>query len=700
MKKFSMRKNSILKSLGLILISVFLLVFVYPQGYSNVTGAEAPKVKPFSLGLDLQGGTHLVYEADMSQVPSGQRADAMEGVRDVIERRVNAFGVAEPLVQINKTGDSWRLIVELAGVKDVNRAINLIGQTPLLEFKEVNNDQERELTEEQQKSLDEFNKNARIKAQSYLSRVLSNGSEFDVIKEELNSDQQNITINDDGQAELNFANILEKDVLVEKLDNITATGQYAELYTVLADQPTGVYINELFETTEGLSAVKINSRDSNGKEVKARHLLVCYNKDTGCPVDRTKEEAEKLINDLKAQATIDNFTALIAENSDEPGAAERNGDLGWFGVGQMVKPFEQASFDQEVGTISDVVTTQFGYHLIHKLEERPVDEISVNRVLVKTKNADDILPPREYFKNTELSGKHLDRAVVDFDQTTGQPMINLNFNEEGKELFAAITKRNIGKPLAIFLDGQSIIDTTGDGVIDGNDIYAPQISDEIKEGRAQITGSSDLQTVKKITKRLNSGALPVPIKLINQQTVGATLGAESVAQSLKAGMWGIILVMIFMLLYYRLPGVTAVLSLGVYALLVLSSFKLLSITLTLSGIAGFILSIGMAVDANVLIFERIKEELKVGKTLHAAIKDGFRRAWTSIRDGNVSTLITCGILLTFGTGMIKGFAVTLGIGVVLSMFSAILVTKVFLHALTPSSLRDSSRWMFLGAKKK
>lgn len=694
----TLRKNNAIKSIVLVLITLFLLVFVYPQVTQQVFGFESPLQKPFHLGLDLQGGTHLVYEADMSEIPASQRSEAMDGVRDVIERRINAFGVAEPIVQVTKTGDSWRLIVELAGIKDVNEAIKLIGQTPLLEFKERNDDPPAELTEEQQKELDSFNAQAEQKAEDYLKRVLSNSEEYTKIKEEEGA-QQNLKVNPDGTASLDFSNLLQRDVLAGNLGFIGPNGQYSDLYDALKEAPVGQFYNKVVKTSEGYNVIRVIEKKDTGKEIKASHILVCYQGATGCTSDRSKEDALQRINEFKTQVTSDNFATFAQENSDEPAAKDTSGNLGWFGTGRMTPTFEDAAFAVEKGTISDVVETEFGYHLIYKVDERPVTELNIDQIVVKGKTAQDYLPPRELFKNTALSGKHLKRAVVDFDRTTGQPLVNLEFNDEGKSLFAEITQRNIGKPLAIYLDGKSIIDVNGDNKIDDLDIYAPIIQTAITDGRAQITGTLVLDEVKQLVKRLNSGALPVPINLINQQTVGATLGAQSVNESVQAGLWGIILVMLFMLLYYRLPGLTSVLSLILYSLIVLALFKIIPVTLTLSGIAGFILSIGMAVDANVLIFERIKEELRLGKTLYSSINDGFQRAWTSIRDGNVSTLITCVILLTFGTGIIKGFAVTLGVGVLISMFSAIIVTKVYLYAFSPNKLDGKRRKLFLGGKK-
>lgn len=429
----------------LIVASLFLLVFVYPQGVEKTAGflnwkleTRNWKLPPFRLGLDLLGGTHLVYEADLNQVGDLNAADAMQGVRDVVERRVNFFGVSEPVVQVS---GSDRLIVELAGISDVNQAIQLIGETPFLEFK---------------------------------------------------------------------------------------------------------------EETDG-------TRD-----------------------------------------------ILDAQSRGE------------------------------------------------RLSEEP-------------------------FLATGLNGRHLERAQLVFDPQTNIPQVSLQLTGEGAELFSEITRRNIGKLVAIYLDGMPI--------------SIPVVQTEIPDGSAVISGKFTPQEAKLLVTRLNSGALPVPIKLISQQTIGASLGQESLVKSLVAGVYGLIAVALFMILFYRLPGVVSVAALVVYVLIVLAFYKLIPVTLTLAGIAGFILSLGMAVDANVLIFARMREELKAGKTLTQSMEEGFKRAWLSVRDSHVTTLIGALVLYMFTTSMVKGFALTLGIGVLVSLFTATIVTRKIL-LLFAGQRWEKKRWMF------
>ncbi|MBL7150260.1 MAG: protein translocase subunit SecD [Candidatus Pacebacteria bacterium] len=409
---------------------------------------------PFKLGLDLQGGVHLLYQADLSNISPEDKGDSMEGLRDVIERRVNLFGVKEPVVQVQ----GERLIIELAGIKDVSEAIKMIGQTPYLEFKE----------------------------------------------------------------------------------------------------------------------------------------------------QRSEEETQKILDKQKEMEGL--TTEEIQEVED------------W-----------QLAFEDP------------------------------------------------YFKSTQLTGKYLKKSEIGFDQTTSKPLILLQFDEEGEKIFEDLTSRNIGKPVAIYLDYQLQ--------------QAPIVQEKISGGKAQITGKFTLDEVKKRVRELNAGALPLPIKLISQQAVGPTLGKISLEQSLKAGALGFLAIILFIILFYRLAGILASIALGVYIALFLLFLKIIPVTLTLAGIGGFILSIGMAVDANILIFARMREELAEKKTFSVSLEEGFKRAWSSIRDGNLTTLIVALFLFSFGTSFIKGFALTLGLGILLSMFSAIFITKTFLKSFEGTRL-EKIGWLW------
>jgi len=283
-----------------------------------------------------------------------------------------------------------------------------------------------------------------------------------------------------------------------------------------------------------------------------------------------------------------------------------------------------------------------------------------------------------YWAPSELTGKDLVSSDVTYQNSssgvsTSTPVVSLTFNDAGKAKFAAMTKANLNKQIAIVLDNRIV--------------SAPTVQSEITDGKAIITGQKDIKEAKKLSDRLNEGMLPIPAKVIAQQNVGATLGADSIKKSLTAGIIGLILVGLFMLIHYKLPGFIAVIALAIYSLIALALFKIIPVTMTLAGIAGFILSIGMAVDANILIFERTREELRLGKDIVVAIEEGFKRAWNSIRDSNFSTLLTCLILFYFGTGIIKGFALTLAVGVLVSIFTAVTVSRTFLLLLTKTGLR-------------
>ncbi len=411
----------------ILLVSILAGFFIFPKGL----GA---RFLPWRLGLDLVGGSHLVYEIDMKAIQESDRASVSNGIRDVIERRVNRFGVSEPQVVTAREGASYRLIVELAGIKDISEAIKTIGETPFLFFAEV------------------------------------------------------------------------KDA------------------------------------------------------------------------------------------------------SSTPGSAASTSAAG----------------------------------------------VS--------------------FQPTQLTGSYVKGAQVVFDQVTGlNPQISLEFTSEGAKVFEQLTEKNIGKQIAVFLDGQVIT--------------APVVQEKISGGRAQITGRFTLDDAKKLVQRFNAGALPAPIKLVSQQIVGASLGIDSLQRTLWAGLIASLLVVIFMLLYYGYWGSFAVVALLMYIALNLSVFKLFSITMTLSGIAGIILSIGMAVDANILIFERSKEEIKRGLSKSTATEEGFRRAWLSIRDSNITTIITSAILYYFTTGFVKGFALALLIGVLISMFSAITITRNLFRVFTKNDAK-------------
>lgn len=283
-----------------------------------------------------------------------------------------------------------------------------------------------------------------------------------------------------------------------------------------------------------------------------------------------------------------------------------------------------------------------------------------------------------------INGSDVKEATVGTDTQTGGIVVNLSLKEEGAKKFYEATKNNIGKVIKICMDGEAVSE--------------PTVNSAIPDGEAQISGQSTIEEAKRLAGIINSGSLPVTLKPAAVKTIGPSLGAEAIPTSVKATLVGIALVMLFMLLYYKVPGIIANLALAVYILLSLSIFIGLKAVLTLPGIAGFLLTIGMAVDANVLIFERIKEELKNGKSISSAVDNGFHRAFSSIIDSNVTTLIAGFALYFFGTGTIKGFALTLNIGVLCSMFTAVVVTRFLLRAFVNSGWVKNKNWFMPAAK--
>lgn len=450
-------------------------------------------------------------------------------------------------------------------------------------------------------------------------------------------------------------------------------------------------------------------------EMEASHILIAYKgaPSAGDDVQRTKEEALQLATELKEQLDGGSrFETLAVQYSDGPSGKD-GGSLGTFGVGTMVPLFEQVTASQEQGAVSDPVETQFGYHLIRtdKVPTLTSDTASYEMLMISGEGAsnraveiigqlqrgevesmEDLITVRTLFfsmlptgwKDTLLDGKHFRSATVTLDPTTNIPIVQIAFDDEGAKLFQELTKNNVGKRLAIFVGGQLV--------------SAPTVQTEITGGTAVITGTNNFDEANRLAQDLNTGAIPAPIYLAGQRTVEATLGAQALETSLKAALLGIVILMGYMIIMYRMLGVLASIALSGYAFLFFALLKLPLflfssnyIVLTLAGMAGIILSIGMAVDANVLIFERMREELRKGKMLKTAAETGFARAWPSIRDGNVSTFITCAILFIIGTSIVRGFAITLGMGVLISMFSAIVVTRWLIKKVAEMPIAEKTK---------
>lgn len=596
----------------------------------------------FRLGLDLQGGAHLVYEADMSAIPEADRNDALSGVRDVVERRVNAFGVSEPVVQTTANAGHYRVIVDLPGVSNVAEAVKQIGETPVLTFRIPDENVSVDPTAEQQAQIDAAQELERNDALDVLDRALA-GEDFAALAKEKSID----TATKDNGGYVGF--ISSEDA------------EYGGLADRIQDDNLrkGI-IKGLYEGTSRMHVVKYLSRKTE-TEPKISHILICYSGATGCTQTRTKEEAKATIDDIAGRVTKSTFASFATDQSDDTGSKVSGGDLGYIKPGETVEAFDAAAFALKNGKISEVIETEFGYHLIYRSTSRDVPYYEIAQVEMPWTTLSDIFVV-DPWKNTELSGKHVKHASVGFDQQTGEPYVILDFNDEGADLFTQLTQENIGKIIGIFLDGEAIT--------------IPTVQQVIYGGQATITGSFTIDEAKLLAQRLNAGALPVPISVVSQQTIGPALGQASLDKSVQAGFIGFALIALFMVAYYRLAGFLAIVALTFYAVANLALYKIFGVTITLAGIAGFVLSLGIAVDANVLIFERLKEELWSGRDLPTAAEEAFRRAWPSIRDGNLTTLIATGVLYWIGEGFIRGFALTLTIGVLLSMFSAMVVTHV------------------------
>jgi len=551
MNTMNVRKKTRITIVFIILLTVAVGLISYPKAVQRV-----PKLydffnkKKISLGLDLQGGIHLEYKADVINVDKSKISESLQGAQDVIERRINAFGVGEPLVQSARSGGEYRIIIELPGIKNIEDAKKKIKETPFLEFKEEASEAD---LKESNKIFDSLNEQSRKKAEEILQKALKG----------------------------------------------------------------------------------------------------------------------------------ENFEELAKANSQDPGSKDKGGDLDFQKKGTFVPEFDKVLFDENLkpGEIyPQLVETQFGWHIIKFIEskgEGDDKEVRAEHILFAKRDASQY--PEFKYKTTGLTGKNLKNASVVFaNQGLSDPQISIKFDDEGTKIFADLTKRNIEKTVAIYLDGEVL--------------SAPRVQAEITSGDAVITGTFTIDEANTLARNLNEGALPIPLTLVSQQSIEASLGEASLKQSLNAGMIGLALVVIFMLLYYRYLGLIASLALLIYTGIMVSLFKLLGFTLTLSGIAGFILSIGMAVDANILIFERTKEEIRRGRGIQGALDEGFKRAWTSIRDGNVSTIITSLILIQMGTGFVKGFAVTLVVGVLVSMFTAVTISRTLIRFMVGEWVKDKL-WM-------
>ena len=470
------------------------------------------------------------------------------------------------------------------------------------------------------------------------------------------------------------------------------------------------------------SIIFLSFRQEGQEQMEASHILIAYKGASGAPatLTRSKEEARGIAEELSQKLRSGgNFEQLAREYSDGPSGAQ-SGRLGLFSRATMVPTFSAAAFALTKGQLSDPTETEFGFHIIRadrspfstsdivsfdELRLTGIDAESRAHALLAKLQSGDVKTEEEMLRlrflffslqptgwqDTALDGKHFRSAAVTTDPSTNLPVVQILFDTEGGSLFQELTKRNVGKRIAIFVGGELV--------------SAPTVQNEIAGGSAIITGVGSFDEAQTLAQDLNTGAIPAPIHLAGQRTVEPSLGAEALTMSIKAGLVGIMLLMLYMLLVYRGLGLLANTALLAYALAFLAMLKLplLLITnqyivLTLAGAAGMILSIGMAVDTNVLVFERVKEELRKGKMLRTAIEVGFTKAWPSIRDSNLATIISCTLLFMIGTSIVRGFAVTLGLGVLMSMVTGLLLSKWLARKLAQLPTVENNWFFFTGER--
>ena len=662
-----------------------------------------------TLGLDLQGGSHLVYQAELVEDPSGgmtaqPTTDQMESLKSIIERRLNSAGLGEPVVQV--LGDD-RLLIQIPGVSDPDNAKALIGETAQLEFKHRM-----------------LNVPRRVEFQE---REIIGYRVVEVTPELIDP---SLTEGDESA-----------DGAAEDATDDAATDDGADATDGTADGAT----DDSTATDEGTAADDGADPDSGDGTDSADGAADGATDDAATDDgadpdggDGTDGAAEDATDDAATDDGADSDGADSAAQSDAtaeedappspPGLEIEFSDAGFLkfvevvsGMRNSMTPLAgttdiypdrlvlslEGSTAQELDILYQQVLIGAGGEVI-PLEGTPTIQqiVGTSKYVVNLGNAlfdreDQLAAAQEQFpsdgelvitvvagkvdEDINLTGNDLARAYPGQHQGSGIPIVNIEFNAEGTRKFGQITGEiaQTGDQLAIILDDRELIAPVADRAITG--------------GSAYISGGDfTIERVQQIALLLESGRLPIPITLIQERNIDAILGSDSLQKSVRAGVVGLALVFLFMILYYRMPGIIAGAALLIYTLMLIAVFKMLPVTLTLSGVAAAILSIGMAVDANILIFERMKEEMRAGRPLFSSINIGFNRAWSAIRDSNVSTLITSGILYwfadTLGATIVQGFAATLAIGVVLSMFSSIVISRTLLRIVALSRIGRRLRW--------
>ena len=613
-----MRRNA----RALILIALLIVASGLALGFQTISlggfqrGGDT--LLGLSLGLDLQGGSHLVYQVEPVSGDDASEADMPEqedltALQRIIEERVNSSGLGEPIIQI--LGDD-RLLIQLPGVGDPGRAKRLIGETARLEFKHRKINVERDLTTEGVITAADI---VSVTAEPFPEELAPDAGADET--------QAEPTPNPDG----------------------TPASETSADATPEAD------------ATPAPEASADAAPEAEAEEPPAPVIIIEFTPQGAAKFD---EVIARLNESLQLVAfNVPPSSLTVAINGNEP-----------------------LEIDASAFTITKLQDSNRYMFLYPQPTPDPDAESADYHDLARAQSAVGSAPTVEFVETQGqvdedfgLGGDNLSRAYASLHAQSDQPIINLEFDSVGTRLFGEKTTEIAGidtEAIAIFLDDRELV--------------SPVVRQPITTGVAIIEGGFTLEQARDISLQLEGGRLPFPITLIQERDVDAILGADSLAKSVVAGIVGLALVFLFMTLYYRVPGLVASVALLIYAAMVLAIFKALPVTLTLSGVAATILSVGMAVDANVLIFERMKDELRNGRTLISAINIGFNRAWPAIRDSNVSTLITCGILFYFsnqlGTTIVQGFAVTLAIGVMISMFSAIVVSRTILRVIAATRL--------------
>ena len=593
------------------------------------------------LGLDLRGGSELRYQASIVG-PTGEKvlptSDQMSALKLSIERRAAASGFGEPTIQI--LGDD-RLLVQLPGIKDLARAKEIIGETAQLVY---------------------FYRTFDV------SQPIPGLSQEDILGASI------VNVDETGSFVVPTSTATTTQAEGESTATTTAADAASQATTTPEDAATTTpeTVDESATSTPLLPAIRV---DFTPQGAQAFDMFVGRLASSTAEIPGTEQAGEDGVPLPGTGDRYPNFLAMTFTAGTSTEIRIAHSPLVVIGPGQVV-------FLSDVPNVVRIDDTDsFTVSLIGRVAD--VDEaVDVFGEAPDVRLAEVLGRVDE---DVGLTGDDMSRAYAGQHHTSGLPIVNIEFNGEGTRKFGELTTRvaGTGNQIAIYLDDRELFSSGARRPITG--------------GAAFI--ESPFFTFERVTDLsllLESGRLPIPIELIQERTVGATLGDESLAKSLIAGLVGLGLVLLFMVLYYRMAGVVAALALVTYAVLFLAIVKLLAISMTLSGVAAAVLSIGMAVDANILIFERMKEELRAGRTLLSAINIGFNRAWTAIRDGNVSTLITCGILFwfadTLGASIVQVFAITLAIGVAVSMFSAITVSRTLLRVMTATRLNRKTSW--------